>query len=504
VTETTPSGQVVTYGYDNHRVTRIAVNNIGVLSNSQYEPFGPVRSWTWGNGTSEIRLHDADGNVSQIFAVEQTTFSIDGAFRITGDHNSSNAALSWNYDYDALDHLTNATSLSTALTWTYDAIGNRLSQIGGSPPTYNAANMVLNFNNSGRLTSVTENAISNYVYDALGQRILKTTGSNSTLFVYDESGHLLGEYTATGQLVQETVWLENLPIATLRPSASGTGIDIFYIHTDHVGTPRMVTRATDNIIVWRWDHDPFGTVAANSNPQGVGTFLFNLRFPGTYYDQETGLSYNDNRYYDSGTGRYISSDPIGLGGGINTYAYVDGNPLNFIDPYGLAWGSAEFAYHYFVGGGSPVDLTSTGLLSQFQNSPSVAGPNSAWKAQLRQKADSAAKQLLEKCDCNGDGGVKTATFDGSGRMNYDVTGSSPLDPLFSYGKGSVFGSASGFGYADCATKKYHWTYNLGYKGRDRYVEPLNIDLYGIHYKGAVGGTPYDMTISWDDTFSGGN
>ena len=90
--------------------------------------------------------------------------------------------------------------------------------------------------------------------------------------------------------------------------------------------------------MWQWNNDdPFGGNAPNEDPDQDGNqFVFNLRFPGQYFDKETNLSYNYFRDYDPAIGRYIESDPIGLAAGPNTYAYVGGNPLSYYDPRGEA------------------------------------------------------------------------------------------------------------------------------------------------------------------------
>ncbi|MFI3155632.1 MAG: RHS repeat-associated core domain-containing protein, partial [Methylococcaceae bacterium] len=146
---------------------------------------------------------------------------------------------------------------------------------------------------------------------------------------------LIGEYDATGQLVQEIIWLGDLPVAVFKPAAnSGATPDIYYIHADHLGTPRKITRPNDNKVMWSWESEAFGNSLPDQNPSGLGNFVFNLRFPGQYYDAETGLHYNMARYYNAQHGRYDQSDRIGLRGGINTYAYVGGNPVSNIDPTG--------------------------------------------------------------------------------------------------------------------------------------------------------------------------
>jgi RHS repeat-associated protein len=113
---------------------------------------------------------------------------------------------------------------------------------------------------------------------------------------------------------------------------------VYYIHSDHLNTPRAVTNPQNQVI---WQNlpltEPFGSSAPDEDPDNDGqTFTLNLRFPGQYFDQETNSNYNYYRdHYFPGLGRYGQSDPIGLYGGINTYAYVNGNPLIYVDPEGL-------------------------------------------------------------------------------------------------------------------------------------------------------------------------
>jgi RHS repeat-associated protein len=120
---------------------------------------------------------------------------------------------------------------------------------------------------------------------------------------------------------------------TATPAAQG---QIFFIHADHLNTPRLVANATGTT-VWRWDQaEPFGANPADENPSGLGAFDLPLRLPGQYFDKETGLHYNYFRDYDPSLGIYKQSDLIGLQGGLNTYAYVAANALTRADFLGLA------------------------------------------------------------------------------------------------------------------------------------------------------------------------
>jgi RHS repeat-associated protein len=181
---------------------------------------------------------------------------------------------------------------------------------------------------------VIEQELARYTYNAMGQRVTKTASGITTYYLYGLEGELLAELDATGAPQVEYIHLNGAPLAMVQNPA--TTPKVYYLHNDPLGAPR---RATDKngVVMWAWQGDAFGNTLPDEDPDndGVATEI-NLRFPGQYYDEETGLHQNWHRYYDPSTGRYITSDPIGLDGGLNSYTYVGGNPLRWADPFGLA------------------------------------------------------------------------------------------------------------------------------------------------------------------------
>ncbi len=123
--------------------------------------------------------------------------------------------------------------------------------------------------------------------------------------------------------VAATVWLGWQPVAQVQ--FSGGSIDsITYLTGDQIGSPRLGTNQSQDI-VWRWDSDAFGSVEPATDPDGDGAHInVENRFAGQYADGGSGLRYNWHRYYDAGKGRYVSSDPIGLAVGVNSYGYGGG------------------------------------------------------------------------------------------------------------------------------------------------------------------------------------
>lgn len=145
------------------------------------------------------------------------------------------------------------------------------------------------------------------------------------MYHYDASDHLIGETLGDAMPLRTYVWLNDQPNAVIEHPAVSTPQHTLFLQVDLLGTPRLAKDSTGKI-QWRWDSDGYGSTAAEEDPDGDGKkTTINLRFPGQYYDQESGLFYNWNRYYSPRLGRYISSNPIGIEGGGNTYGYVGGN-----------------------------------------------------------------------------------------------------------------------------------------------------------------------------------
>jgi len=377
-----PGGQSIEYQWTGNRITAITSNGQPVISQITYEPDGSVNGWNWGNNQQNERFYDLAGRniiVSMGFDAQTQMpdsryYGYDAAGRQTSAIDDSDPNLNQRYDYDELDRLIGSQRGEPQLSridYSYDLSGNRTekikdnttlhsystdansnqlqSQSGAQTVSYSydpAGNLTndgtfsYSYNAAGRRITTTNTATgqaTNYGYDALGQRISKTNAGTTSQYFYDEQGHLTGEYDGTGQLIQEIIWLGDLPVAVMKPATSAATPDIYYIHADHLGTPRKITRPNDNRVVWSWESEAFGNSLPDQNPAGLGTFVFNLRFPGQYYDQETGLHYNMERYYNAQLGRYDQSDRIGLRGGINTYSYVGGNPVNLVDQLGLSW-----------------------------------------------------------------------------------------------------------------------------------------------------------------------
>lgn len=369
---TYPSGAKITYQRTLGKTLGINLNGKPLLSNLEWLPIGlpatfkftEAQKWSaemdaagrlikidHNNNASSIQ-YDAVGRISAIGNSRYSYDSVGRLIRALTTRPDSTQADDFAYEYDANGNRTRlavngsvfdqatAPSNNRLISLTgpgisqmniqYDAAGNRISD-GLESETYN---VISAYNAEGRLSEVLSAGKRwRYNYDGLGQRTAKTAPDGTLIrFFYDIEGRLLGEYDAKGKALSEYVYLGGWPIALLRAGK------VYAIYPDHLGTPRAITdtAGTGNPI-WRWDNsEPFGSNRPDEDPDRDGVkFPFNLRFAGQYYDAETGRHYNYFRDYEPATGRYIQSDPIGLEGGLNTYAYVNGNPLSYTDMLGL-------------------------------------------------------------------------------------------------------------------------------------------------------------------------
>ena len=387
ISMTYPSGKVIsyTYGATSKDLERIAINGANAASAITYHPFGGVKRMTLGNSQVWSNSLDQDGRV-RTYTLAGVTYTLawDAANRITGI-TSSQTATNRTFGYDNLDRITSFTTTGRTQGFTYDATGNLLtkSDLTGATltnytfniaPTSNRMTGISNlgigfsfdaagnrtgdgrityaYNYRGRLNQVriingaTTNTY-NYLINGINLRVRKTGPSTVVpqgmqIFVYDDAARLIGEYDDLGRARIEHVWLEDRPIAAITYTYVGTSTTpatttTSYVETDHLATPRLITNASRQKR-WTWESAPYGDTFPNENPQALGAYKYNLRFPGQYFDAETNHHYNHHRDYESTSGRYLQSDPIGVLAGVNTYAYSRWQPLRYLDSSGLCVG----------------------------------------------------------------------------------------------------------------------------------------------------------------------
>jgi RHS repeat-associated protein len=394
---TYPSGAKATYGRNaDGQINNVQLTVAGVtstlLSNVGYYPFGPISQLTFGNGRVQTRTYNQDYAPTAITDPTPTSVS-DPSIRglnltITPDavgnitqlvSTLDGAGTTRNYSYDGLGRLTLATTPGTPSldeTFTYDGTGDRQSKrigtgalqsyvyasnshqpstVAGAARSYDQAGNTLTLTTGGTVKTLTyddrgemtESKITNavfydYLYNGRGERVGRTSPSNSVQsfhFVYDEAGHMLGEYGNGGNVLREYIWLGDTLVGVIAASDNSTS-KFEYVETDQVGTPRSVIDPIRNVAIWRWSvtTSAFGDHNNDADPDGNGTtWWFQLRYPGQYDDGSWVPTYNHFRHYEAGTGRYVESDPIGLAGGISTYGYAGSNPIRFWDSAGLNW-----------------------------------------------------------------------------------------------------------------------------------------------------------------------
>ncbi len=391
---TYPDGTLLDYTRDTQgRVSEIGVTVTGgtrqvLVKNAVYLPAGPASSWQYGNNRTLTRGYDLDYRATSVLDVGPTASAADDGLDIGYVYDSasylkqvttqSSSAIRAKFDYDALGRMTARKTAADVVqeSYTYDKTGNRLTATVGavtSAYTYPATNHRLTqvdaiarvydtagnltstggtakefvYNNANRMSVAKAGGIvqGTYVYNGMGEQVQRQT-SVTTRFVYDEAGQLIGQYDNAGIAIQQYVWLDGMPVGVvISPTQAATANErLKYVEADQLGTPRAIVDPIRQLAIWRWDEtkEGFGDHAPNADPDADGTTLvFDLRFAGQRYDQASGLHYNYFRDYDPSVGRYTQSDPIGLMGGINTYAYVGGNPLSFADPSGLVWDDGE-------------------------------------------------------------------------------------------------------------------------------------------------------------------
>ena len=182
----------------------------------------------------------------------------------------------------------------------------------------------------GRAASLLVAGGGSYAYDALGWRVSTTTQEGTVRHVYDDSWQCLADIDENGNVLRSYVWGDGID----KLLAVKIGVNVYYPLTDIQGTVWGYVDSQNNIVA-RWTYDAWGNVLSEDVAVSVLKAL-RYRFQGREWSAATGLINFRMRWYDPVTGRWVSKDPIGLGGGLNLYVVCNNNLLMRIDHCGLS------------------------------------------------------------------------------------------------------------------------------------------------------------------------
>ncbi|HEL7731454.1 TPA: RHS repeat-associated core domain-containing protein, partial [Stenotrophomonas maltophilia] len=246
----------------------------------------------------------------------------------------------------------------------YDALGNRISETAGSRVStyeYNAFNRMSRANIAGQVTD--------YLINAQGQRVAKANATATSRYFYSDQNQMLAE-------LSNNTWTNYLWFNGELVGLSRNG-QLNFVHTDHLGRPDFVS-SPQQATVWKAYNYAYGRSVQQDDIGGL-----NIGFPGQYYDAESGLWYNGFRDYDASIARYVQSDPIGLAGGLNTYAYAAANPIQRTDPLGLEPTVAS------------VVLCISGAAGGYMTVDGIKAAKQDFDAMQKARAEAAEKQACE-------------------------------------------------------------------------------------------------------------